>query len=344
MAQRSSTMEERLFFSYNGKRVGEWADGHLIGHFKASTPQQCRDMCLANKQCRYWDWTVPGRYRVAPDVDESCTHLVGIIRAEPGQGDPGNYAGRVTDRPSTAGSSPAPSPTVPASGQLFPQPQPNMELIFRVPAPASNPTVERYAAFRFNSIQGDGVNVHRRAWEGPINVQGAPKGASEHVVFIFDEVPGQIGQTTCTISATPQQLRTVAVGAKLSYSRNCNSIWHDRSSRSSSQVERVVLRTERITVPIGTFDTLVVKRTSRTVHSSFNESGQLIITETSESELTRWWAPSLGFYVREQARNRVADRAYSQLGIDLANQHNEPLLPKSTGWFDSPPMEAVLKR
>jgi hypothetical protein len=82
-AQRTSTMEERLLVVREG------------GEFKVrneQTPQSCRAACLADAQCRYWDWFPAGRYGGLVN----CRLLNGPVTLKPGAGDAGNYGGSVT--------------------------------------------------------------------------------------------------------------------------------------------------------------------------------------------------------------------------------------------------------
>lgn len=349
LAQRSSTMEERLFLSSNGQRFGEWPNGHFIGTYKAATPQQCRDICLANKQCRYWYWTVPGRYSRTPETDESCELLAGILKAEPGQGDPGNYAGRVTDRPTTAGGTtpspaapPASTPSAaPAAGQAFPLPPVGTELVFRVPAP-QDPNIERYATFKFLSHNGQRVRLQRRAWEGPLAYPSSG-GADQTVDQIFDEVPSSGGTSSCSVTASDSDLRRIAVGAKLTYTRSCNTIYPNGGrSRSDATITRTVERTEQVTVPAGTFEAVVVRKFTRTAYESFYSSGDPELIETSENEVTRWWVPALGFYVKEQSRNRVVERDFSGDMIERYRRAGETItLPRSTDWSGGPAMVLI---
>ena len=343
LAQRTSTFEEKLEYNFDSAR------GDDLNPARAATPQQCRDMCLAIKQCRYWYWIQPDAGGTDPKIHSNCVLLKAITNASRGR-DFGYryYGGAISDGPSTAGPSPstpgqtpAPVPTATAQ-QPFPLPLQGMELIFRVPAP-NDPNIGRYASFQFVSYRGERTLVRRNAWEGPLN---SPSTSGEQYVdYIFDESPGDAGSSSCTVSASDAALRQIYVGAKLTYSRTCTTTHNNGSgSRSVANVERVVLRAERVTVPLGTFDALVVRKTTRGVYRSISRSGQETMVETTESENTKWWVPALGFFVKDEWRSRTVNRVFSQQLIEEYRRENEPLPPTSTDWYSNPAMIAIVKR
>jgi hypothetical protein len=96
-AQRTSTMDEQLLV------VRESGDFNVRNE---QTAQACRDACIANRQCRFWDWFPAGRYGGMPN----CRLLNGPVTLRPGAADPGNYGGSV----SAAGT---PDPTATGSGE-----------------------------------------------------------------------------------------------------------------------------------------------------------------------------------------------------------------------------------
>ncbi len=96
---RTSTFEERLFISHEGTDVGEFRNGHILRQLDTKTPQACRDSCLSDVRCRYWYWSDYSR-DTAPL--RNCVLLARISRAEPGQGNRGNYAGRIITRAAAA--------------------------------------------------------------------------------------------------------------------------------------------------------------------------------------------------------------------------------------------------
>ncbi|MDF3072419.1 MAG: 2-isopropylmalate synthase [Alphaproteobacteria bacterium] len=69
-AQRNSTFEERLEYGWDSARSQE------LNYTKTATPQQCRDLCLANGQCRYWNWTEPGGRDKSPSSIAAHTNCV----------------------------------------------------------------------------------------------------------------------------------------------------------------------------------------------------------------------------------------------------------------------------
>lgn len=80
--QRTSTFEERLVFNYEGADQLEF--------LSKPRPEQCRDACLANAQCKYWTWRVSdARY------ETNCALIAKVLKVVPGDGGAGNYGGRI---------------------------------------------------------------------------------------------------------------------------------------------------------------------------------------------------------------------------------------------------------
>lgn len=313
-AQRSSTLDNGFIFTD--------VDGAYIDTIHVPSAQQCRAACLGMAQCQAWTWSGSkwgngcARYKTSQLKREANPFFV---------------SGTV----SAAGAAPA--------AQSFPFPQTPMTLIFRVP-PLNDPTFDRYASFKFTLVEGDVTSVLLRAWEGPLSMFDTATGNDKYVKQTFDEAVGDIDNISCSISATPAQMRAISVGAKLNYTRTCTSYHRDGGSGETvSEIERVVLRTEKITVPIGTFDAFVVRKTTRSRSRSTTPVGGIDL-ETSENENTRWWVPVLGFYVRETSRARVVDRVFSSSTIEAYRQNGWALPPRSTPWHEGAIMNAVIKR
>jgi hypothetical protein len=335
-AQRNSTFEEKLEYNYDPARSDDIAG--LIG---ITSPEQCRAKCVADNRCRYWNWVQLGALGADPKIHANCILLRATTGAVRGKEYGYRYAGgAISDQPSTARGA-TPSPVGPTGGQLFPHPRPGLELVFQFPS-LNNPNAERYAVIRFLGSDGDRIQVIRRAWEGPLSSPGT--GADQTVQQIFDETPGTAGFSTCSLDVPERELRHITVGARLTYTRTCTSTFSVGTSRSVSTITRTVERNERVTVPAGTFDAVVVKKTTRAQYTSYDRDGDESETETAESELTRWWVPALGYYVKEQSRSRVVNRTFSQKLIDAYRRDGEPLRPRSTDWHSSPAMVLIQVR
>lgn len=333
-AQRTSTLEEKLEYGWDPAR------GDDINGTKATTPQQCRDLCLTNNRCRYWNWTELGANgQTDPKLHANCVLLKATTGPTRGAEYGYRYAGgMVSDGTSSrpAGNQSAPT----ASSQPFPQPRPGLEIVFQVPPP-NNPYADRYATMRFQSNNGDRTRIARRVWEGPLS--NLPTVPEQTVDQVFDEVSGNFGDSSCSLNVSERELRRIAIGTSLTYTRTCESFFRfGGRSHSTATITRTVERNERVTVPAGTFDAVVVKKVTRTQYRSFDRDGDLAEVESAENELTRWWVPTLGFYVKEQSRSRVVDRTFSQKLIEEYQREGEPLRPRSTNWASGPAMAAII--
>jgi hypothetical protein len=119
-AQRNSTLEEKLEYGWDSAR------GDDLNPTKSATPQQCRDICIANNRCRYWNWSEPGAGgKVDVQHHNNCVLLKATTGPTRGGGFGYRYVGGAigesTMRPAQTESAQRRNPPQPAPPAAAPQ-------------------------------------------------------------------------------------------------------------------------------------------------------------------------------------------------------------------------------